>query len=185
MLHKRSVKAFRDGADWAFGEVIQCFRKPVLDYVRHKLGNSEDSEEVTQEIFLKLFRFRESYDCTRSFSAWLWTIARNTVTDWTRREVWTRQAASVPGRTEELPSTLPDAEFLMLRKTEKKLFRKLLLALTARQRRVLWLRVVHQLSYSEIAERMGISLSAVKCAVYRAKQTLRDFGDLSLVPAMA
>lgn len=164
------MKAFKEGQDWAFGEVIRSFRRPVLDYVRQKLGNSEDSEEVTQEIFLKLFRFRESYDLTRSFSTWTWTIARNTVTDWLRRESDAREHSR---EADELPSALPDAELNLLAKTEKRMLRKLLQSLTSRQRRVLWLRVMHQLSYPEIAERMGISLSAVKCAVYRAKAALR------------
>jgi RNA polymerase sigma-70 factor, ECF subfamily len=170
----------------SFSAIYEKFRKPILSYVRQRIpGQDEEvAQEVTQEVFLKAFRFLPSYQPHFALSTWLWTIARNTVIDWTRshhsrpllddRKYDPDAASDGPVAYEELPSTAPNAEVLMIQRADR---RKLLLwmrALTRKQRKVIKLRIINQLSYSEIAKRLGMSLSSVKCLAHRAKLALLE-----------
>jgi len=170
------VPAFQKGEEWVFLELARKFRNPIFHYVRGRIGNREASEDVTQEIFLKIYRFRQGYDPSFRFTSWLWTIVRNATTDWRKKEkprnpgdepFGSSQTPIVP--VEEFPCSKPNAERLLLQDGKLRTLRRALSKLTRLQRRVLWLRVVHQLSCSEIAEQLDISLSAVKCAMYRAR----------------
>lgn len=184
----KNFEAMGGEGAWAFEKIDQRFRKPLFVYVRKRINNDETAEEVVQDVLLKIYRFRESYDPKYNFSTWLWTVARNTVLDWQRKESVSRNMEDLPegeGATnfEEIPSTLPNAESLLCRKGEKKKFLQVLRQLTRLQKKVVWLRVVHQLSYQEISKKLGVSLSAVKCAAYRARLTLTS--ALGYSPAFA
>ena len=65
----------------AFSKVYQRFSKPLLHYIRSRISDPEVAEELTQEVFLKAYRFRDSYQERYALSTWLWTIARNTISD--------------------------------------------------------------------------------------------------------
>ena len=182
------VRAFKDGEDWAFSKIFTKYRKLILRFVSQKVRNEEAAEEITQEVFFKAFRFRSSYRSEYAFSTWLWGIARNTIVDRIRKD--RREPAhdafqdGEPEDYETLPCALPNAEHLLLRRGENKRLVAFLGTLTAPQRRVLWLRIMHRLSYAEIAKRLGLSLSAVKCLAYRAKATLIA-GGVKFTPALA
>ncbi len=170
-----------------FPQLYLRLKTPILRYVRRTIPDGETAEELTQEVFLKAFRSRDTYESERSVTTWLWTIARNTVCDWHRKhagEPW--RAASHSGEADEpvcetLPSPSPDAEALASRRSERKELKRQLRGLTRLQRRVLWLRIVRGFSYQEISARLGMSISAAKCAFYRARLALTaQAGELAL-----
>ena len=150
-----------------FSRVWDRYRKPILRYVAVRVPNDEIANELTQEVFLKAYRFRESYSEKYAFSTWLWTIARNTVADHLRGN--RVEGAELP---EDLPCPGACPETRALARDERRIFLRVMRGLTRAQRRVLRLRFVHQLSYPEISRKLGISLTAVKNLAYRAKQTL-------------
>lgn len=167
-----NYKAFKDGNSIAFAKIYDCFRKPILKYVLGRISNTQAAEEVTQEIFTKVFRFRESYDEAQEFSAWLWTIARNTVFDTLRKHKAGNEHmadAHIPFDYEEVPSEDSGIESALHLKDMRRMTKAAFRDLTKLQRRVFWLRVVKQYSYDEIANAMGMSLSAVKNLGHRAK----------------
>ncbi len=172
--------------DWFF-KLYRRYQKPIGEFVRSKISNKETAAEVTQEVFLKIFRFHGSYCDTYAFSTWLWTIARNTVTDYGRAQA----SAGRPKEylsSDDLPSRERSPEAVALRKDQFRFFLKAIRSLTRPQRRVIWMRVVHQLSYEEIARRMGVSLTSVKNLALRAKATLKlaaGSDALGLAPALA
>ena len=159
-----SDRAGSDGKEGAqgkglpsFSAIYEKFRKPILHYVRQKLpGQDEDlAEEVTQEVFLKAYRFLPSYQPQYAISTWLWTIARNTVIDWTRSQYarplledrkysadFASQDSGSDGGIayEEIPSPSPDAESLMIKKSDRKTLLLWMRALTRKQRMVIKLR---------------------------------------------
>jgi RNA polymerase sigma-70 factor (ECF subfamily) len=151
-----------------FTNAYRRFRKPIFHYVRSRIADIQVAEEVTQEIFLKVFRFSDSFDETRELSTWIWTIARNTVYDVLRR----KNDSEEPGELENFESPLENAEALLEKRDRWRMLRTVLKPLTKLQRRVLWLRVVRQLSYEEISRQLGLSLSAAKNLAYRAKLTI-------------
>jgi RNA polymerase sigma-70 factor (ECF subfamily) len=164
------LRAFREGEEWAFDALYRRYEKAVLRYVDQLTGGDDAGPDLVQEVFLKVHRFRADYDPKYAFSTWLWQIARNTVLDWQRKSR-PESAAIDPEEGPACPR--PDAEALLARKGERRVLRDVIRNLTGLQRRVIWLRVIHQLSYGEISRRLGLSLSAVKCLVYRSKQALK------------
>jgi RNA polymerase sigma-70 factor (ECF subfamily) len=179
----RLIEAFRDGERWAFEEIYRRHRRLVLRALRPGVGDRETADDLAQEVFLKAHRFRESYRPEFALSTWLRAIARNTLHDWLRARSGTpleRLVAlpAAPGDeplspVERLPSPEPGPERWLHRRHERRRLRELLRGLTRPQRRVVWLRVVRELPYAEIAKLLGMSLDAVKCLGYRARQALQ------------
>jgi RNA polymerase sigma-70 factor, ECF subfamily len=162
--------AFQAGEEWAFIELDRQYRSRILGFVTRLLGNRESAEDVTQEVLLKAYRFRESYNPCYALWTWVSAIARNTVVDWQRRDRAPMEDS--PPSIEDLACPHPDAEAVLWRRLEVKRLFALVKRLSFLQRRVVWLRVVRQMSYQEIAGRLGISLAAAKCAAYRARVVL-------------
>src|SRR4051812_34192450 len=99
-----------------FDEIYGRFHGPILSYVRSKLGDEEAARELTQEVFLKVHRFRASYRDEYAVSTWLWTIARNTLSDHFRaRGSAIELSLDEPVTLEERPGTERDAESRLLR----------------------------------------------------------------------
>jgi RNA polymerase sigma-70 factor (ECF subfamily) len=170
------IDAFRKGEEWAFSKLYARYQKPILKYVSQRVKDQEQVQDIVQEIFLKVHRFRDSYQKQYAFSTWLWTIAKNTISDWLRKNQNGEMEFS-SGQDgflveDEIPSMVPNAETLLLQVSEKKKIERLLGKLTDLQRKVITLRMIHHLSYQEIAKNLGLSISAVKCLVYRSKQAL-------------
>lgn len=169
------AEGFSSGEPWAFAKVDATYRKPIFSFVLKRVKNREISEEITQDILLKSYRFRGSYDPSQAFPGWLWTIARNALTDWFRRERSEEGAADLrqPLAEGEVACSRPTVEAaVVLRDHRRKRLRSFFKGLTRLQRRVLWLRLFRHLSYAEISRRLGLSISAVKCVVHRATRAI-------------
>lgn len=156
-----------------FTEIHERYRRPILKYVFQRVKDREVAQEIVQEIFLKAFRFRASYRPQYALSTWLWTIAKNTVSDWHRKHEDERSSETC---LLEPVSAEPDAESLFEEASRKKALAVCLGKLTDLQKKVIVLRVIHQLSYAEISRNLGMSISAVKCLAYRSKQALSQMG---------
>jgi RNA polymerase sigma-70 factor (ECF subfamily) len=163
-----------------FTKIYSRFKKPIYRYVAARVSDPEIAEDITQEIFIKVFRFEESYQKKYAFSTWLWAIAKNTVAD-SLRELRKAEIASDP-ITSEMPCGRQCAETLAIHKDERKRLLRILRPMTRLQKRVLWMRAVHHLSYIEIAKKLGMSAAAVKNMACRAKQNLLQNHSLVPVP---
>jgi RNA polymerase sigma-70 factor (ECF subfamily) len=176
---ERWVAEFQAGSEEAFNELYSRYHGPMIKFVGQRIRDEEQCQELVQEIFIKVHRNRGSFDPRYAFSTWLWTIARNTVFDHLRRvRSEAEQAAAGDGGPlplpEELPCPAPCAETLLHAKSERRRLMKVLKPLTRAQKRVLWLRIVHQRSFQEIAKHLDLSLASVKNLAYRAKAALAD-----------
>lgn len=176
VLKPDEIFDFIQGSDAAFSSIYEKYADGIRRFVHLRISDLETVEELTQEIFLKVFRFRKAYDGTYAFSTWLWTIAKNCTFDHLRS---TRQkhlpVPPMDGKAfsvETIPCVRDTAESLLLKKDERKAIFHLLKSLNRLQRRVVWLRVIRHLSYDEIGKKLGVSASAVRNIVFRAKITL-------------
>lgn len=179
------IKSLRESSAETFGRIYQRFRHPILSYVRARVQDQEVAEEITQDIFMKVFRFRAGYQERFAFSTWLWTIAKNTVSDHLRGRRDRSDQFDTEIQAEEIPCTGSNAESRILEKDERRKIFKKLRSLTRLQKRVLWMRLIHQLSYEEISKRLGLSLAAVKNLIYRSRQVMlheRGKQDPALIP---
>jgi len=170
-------KAFQRGEEWAFRTLHQRFERPVLQFLSDRVGDRELARDLGQEVFLKLHRFKGALrlpvDSVEAVSGWVFTIARNTATDWFRGARLERESTRSLEPEEDFAA--PQGRHLVELRDRRALFWSWLKGLTSSQRRVVWLRIVRGLSYEEIASAVGVSVSAAKCLFHRATQSVQEF----------
>ena len=176
-MTKQWLEAFKAGESWAFEQLYERFEKPVLSFLASRVGDAELGRELGQEVFLKLHRFKdglaESCHSIESFSveslsSWVFTIARNTAHDWFRGARMEREMTRPILDDEDFVA--PERPGLTELREKRGAFRAWLKGLTSPQRRVVWLRLMHGLSYDEIARKIGVSAGAARCLFHRATE---------------
>ncbi len=159
----------------AFADLYRLYAPQVLRYVTTRVVNAEEAEDLTNTVFAKalaaLGRYRPD---PAQFSAWLYTIAQNTVIDYYRR----RKLPGLEGPASDLESALDpreDPERQVLREEERKRLHQALMQLTPEQRQVIGCRFFFNLSVSEVARLMGKSEGAIKALQFRGLARLRHY----------
>ena len=145
----------------AFEELIRQYEKKVYTLCFRMCGNSEDAEEAAQDAFLALWRGIDRFRQESSLSTWIYRLATNACIDTLRRRK--KQSGSV---------SLDDEELFV---EAQKLLQEGLSALPEEYRKVLILREIEGLSYTEIAESASIELGTVKSRISRGRSLLRNF----------
>lgn len=161
----------------AFEELIRQYEKKVYTLCFRMCGNSEDAEEAAQDAFLALWRGIDRFRQESSLSTWIYRLATNACIDTLRRRK--KQSGSVSLDDEELfvdaVDTSPQPQETVERREAQKLLQEGLSALPEEYRRVLILREIEGLSYTEIAESASIELGTVKSRISRGRSLLRNF----------
>lgn len=168
------------GDQGAFQELFQKFSPRILHYVRRFVGSDAQAEEVTQDVFVQVFKFRHRYQPQSRLASWVFTIATNLCLNELRRperqlrvDLWDRRGEDRP----EEPS-LPDPDAVTPEQgaATRELARRLEAAvseLPPKQRAALLLSRVDGLAYRDVGEALGCSEGAVKALLFRATQTLK------------
>jgi len=187
-LHDPDVRLMlqvRDGNAAAFEELVARYQNRLLTVLEHLIGNREQAEDLTQEVFLRVFRARERYEPGAKFSTWLFTIANNVASN-ARRSHSRRKEVGVPQRSNgsdsspmQLDQLAKAASGLMptraLDKAEQaEMVREAVKALSERQRMALLLSKFEGMSYQDIADTMGLSVQAIKSLLSRARVNLKE-----------
>ena len=164
-----------DGAAW--DTLVRTYWKRVFNLAYKFVARYDDAEDLTQEIFVKLFRALETYDRRASFETWLTRVTRNLCIDRYRRR--RREEQRFTGdvdldtlRLDELTST-PDAA--LAQRDEIATVRRALAKLPATYREAVALRDVHDLSYEEIARRLQLPEGTVKSRINRGRKELARY----------
>lgn len=146
------------------------FYTKILNYVYYRTGQDRTlAEDLTQEIFLKGLEKYSSYDPARPFQAWLYTIARNHLTDYYRKR---REVVSY----DSLENVLTTDDDLLAQIDQRDLIRRIsrvLPQLTPEEQELVTLRYVQELSTEEICDILGKKPNAVYVALHRAIKKLR------------
>jgi RNA polymerase sigma-70 factor, ECF subfamily len=174
----------RDGNAAAFEELVLRYQGRLLTVLRHLVGNREQAEDLAQEVFLRVYRARESYQPDAKFSTWLYTIAHhaaaNALRSQSRRPEVTIQARdSGPMGARPLDRMLLASSGQMparqLAKAElREIVGMALESLSERQRMAVLLSKFEDMSYADIGEVMEMSPQAVKSLLSRARENLRE-----------
>lgn len=161
----------------AFEELIRQYEKRVYTLCFRMCGNSEDAEEAAQDAFLALWRGIDRFRQESSLSTWIYRLATNACIDTLRRRK--KQSGSVSLDDEELfvdaVDTSPQPQETVEQREAQKLLQEGLSALPEEYRKVLILREIEGLSYTEIAESASIELGTVKSRISRGRSLLRNF----------
>lgn len=161
----------------AFEELIRQYEKKVYTLCFRMCGNSEDAEEAAQDAFLALWRGIDRFRQESSLSTWIYRLATNACIDTLRRRK--KQSGSVSLDDEELfvdaVDTSPQPQETVEHRETQKLLQEGLSALPEEYRKVIILREIEGLSYTEIAESASIELGTVKSRISRGRSLLRNF----------
>lgn len=158
-----------------FHTLVARYRDQVMNTAYRFLGNLHDAEDVAQEVFLKIYHGLPNFRAASSFSTWLYRIAVNTCKNELRRR--SRQPTLLEPDLENLGAPLPAApspEQAVTTREQRDAIQETLDRLSETDREALILRDVQNLSYREIAEVLGIGLSAAKMRVQRARLAFRE-----------
>lgn len=148
------------------------YERRLLAYFSRLTGDRPASEDMVQEVFLRVLKFRKSFRDPGEFAPWIYTIARNVNLDRLRRGGATDQLAEgEAGIPAEGPSPAEEVE----RSQEAALLHRALARLSLDKREVLILSRFQDLRYEQIASVLGIEVGTVKTRVHRAIRQLRDF----------
>lgn len=171
----------RAGNMAGFDYLIQKYRKPIIHFMYRMVHNQAIAEELAQEVFLRVYRSRETYRAEARFSTWLYRIATNLGVNYARDTRYERTASTVyldevdseTGMTPDLPDVTPGAETNMLRRERLEAIRQHVLALPERQRMAVLMHKYEGMDYKQIGDVLKLSESATKSLLFRAYQTLR------------
>ncbi len=166
----------------AFDVLLRKYRKPIVNFMYRMTHNQAVAEELAQEVFLRVYRSRETYRAEARFSTWLYRIATNLGVNHARDTRHERAAATVyldeadeeNGTTPDVADQSPGAETSMLRNERMAAIRDFVMALPERQRMAVLMHKYEGMDYRQIGEVLKLSESATKSLLFRAYQTLRE-----------
>ncbi len=165
-----------------FDFLLQKYRKPIINFMYRMTRNQAVAEELAQEVFLRVYRSRETYRAEARFSTWLYRIAtnlgvnhaRDTRHERTASTVYLDETDSETGTTPDVPDSTPGVETRLLRDERMAAIRDFVMALPERQRIAVLMHKYEGLDYKQIGDVLKLSESATKSLLFRAYQTLRE-----------
>ena len=172
----------RSGNMAAFDVLLQKYRKPIVHFMFRMVHNQAVAEELAQEVFLRIYRSRETYRAEARFSTWLYRIATNLGVNHARDTRYERSASTVyldeadadTGSTPDVADATPSAEANLLRRERMNAIRQHVMALPERQKTAVLMHKYEGMDYKQIGEVLKLSESATKSLLFRAYQTLRE-----------
>ncbi len=159
------VKRAQQGDERAYGAIVDAYRLPVFNYVLRTVADRELAEDLTQEVFLRVWKSLPSFGHRAQLSTWLFQVAKNVILDSVRAR------ESRPRTTELVPEVTPAVSDVSAEQGET--IRELWAAveeLNIDLRTALLLRDVVGLSYNEIADTLEVTLATVKWRIYKARE---------------
>lgn len=172
----------RAGNMAAFDFLLAKYRKPIIHFMFRMVHNQAVAEELAQEVFLRVYRSRETYRAEARFSTWLYRIATNLGVNRARDTRQERAASTVyldetdpeTGSSPDLADSTPGAESAMLRRERMNAIREVVDTLPERQRMAVLMHKYEEMDYKQIGDVLKLSESATKSLLFRAYQTLRE-----------
>jgi RNA polymerase sigma-70 factor, ECF subfamily len=155
------------GDQSAFDYLVQKYRRPLVNFMYRMARNSAVAEDLAQEVFLRVYRSRESYEASAKFTTWLYRIATNLAVSLDEPDEDT-------GSTADVADSAITAEEAMVRRERLSAIRSKVEALPERQRLAVIMHKYQQMDYKRIAEVLKLSESATKSLLFRAYEALRE-----------
>ena len=170
------------GDEAGFNYLVEKHYRAMIHFLFRMVHNQAVAEELAQEVFLRVYRSRESYRAEAKFTTWLYRIATNLAVNHARdtrheraaQNVYLDQPDEETGTTPDVADDDPNAEQNMLRDERMAAIRQHVMALPERQRTAVLMHKYQGMDYKQIGEVLKLSESATKSLLFRAYQTLRD-----------
>ena len=172
------MEQVKDGDLRQLALLFERHHRALFHFFLRMTANREISEDLVQEVFFRILRYKHTYNGTLGFTAWMYQIARNAHLDHIQKQ---RLHASLPGATtddeatdawQDLKSSAQPTDEALSRNQEVKLLRQAMERLPEDKREVLVLSRYQNLKYEEIAGILGCEVGTVKVRVFRAVRAL-------------
>jgi len=165
----------REGDEACFTQLLERHRNAVIHFLYRMVLNQAVAEELAQEVFLRVYRFRGNYEATAKFTTWLFRIATHLGLNWIRdgRHEKTQESLEMDGFVRQVHDRSPTVEQEMVYQVKLREVRQAIEKLPLKQRTAVVMHKYEELGYAEIASVLRCSESAVKSLLFRAYESLR------------
>jgi RNA polymerase sigma factor (sigma-70 family) len=157
----------RNGSGETLGVLFDRYHAPLYNFYAKLTGDRTLSDDLVQEVFLRILKYRQSYEPGTPFRAWIYQIARNARVDHYRKT-----PRHITFEPEMAPPVMPRDSAQQLEEAE--LLHRALMQMPEEKREILVLSRFQELKYEEIARLLGCELGTVKTRIHRAIQELRQ-----------
>jgi RNA polymerase sigma-70 factor (ECF subfamily) len=168
----------KEGDGASFAVLLDKHRSSVVHFLYRMIQNQAVAEELAQEVFLRVYRSRATYEATAKFTTWLFRIAThlalNSLRDGKHERMQERlddDSSALPAR--QLSDTRPSVEQSMVYQAKLAEVRRAIGMLPEKQRAAVLMHKYEEMEYTQIAKVLNCSESAVKSLLFRAYETLR------------
>jgi len=164
---KEIIAKAKKGDKSSFEKLVLKYTKGLYSFVFNILGQQEAAQDVVQETFTKAFSNLNSFNTSKNFSTWLYTIAKNSAFNYIKvnKKYDFREA------DESISQDKNPEELVINREASRALVRSIDM-LSEKYRTLIYLKYVNNLSYEEISKTLNISKSIVESRLYTARQKL-------------
>jgi RNA polymerase sigma-70 factor (ECF subfamily) len=170
------------GDESAFDYLVQKYRRPLVSFMYRMARNTAAAEDLAQEVFLRVYRSRQTYEASAKFTTWLYRIATNLAVNHARDTRHERPEVTVSldepdedtGTTLDVADSKVTAEESLVRRERMLAIRAKVEALPERQKLAVIMHKYQQMDYKQIADVLKLSESATKSLLFRAYETLRE-----------
>ena len=181
MSETEIIQKLQQGNEQAFKQLVENYRKLVVNTCFGMVHNTEDAEDIAQEVFIEVFRSIHKFRADAKISTWLYRIAVNRslnfIRDNKKRRWFQSFEDSVHTKTSELQnlvtSNTDQPEFQLENKQRAILLHEAIDSLAQNQKVAFTLSKYEDLSYQEISEVMDLSVSSIESLLHRAKKNLQ------------
>jgi RNA polymerase sigma-70 factor (ECF subfamily) len=168
----------REGDAASFALLLERHRAPVIHFLYRMVQNQSVAEELAQEVFLRVYRSRATYEPTAKFTTWLFRIATHLALNWIRDRKNEKAQESLDAETQEggarqISDGRPNVEQRLVYEAKLQEVRQAIESLPAKQRAAVLMHKYEGMEYSQIAATLNCSESAIKSLLFRAYETLR------------
>ncbi len=168
----------REGCPTSFQLLLERHRGPVIHFLYRMVQSQAVAEELAQDVFLRVYRSRTTYEPTAKFTTWLFRIATHLALNSIRdarheRVVESLDAEISEGMARQVADGARNVEQRLVGDVRLEQVRKAIQTLPEKQRAAVLMHKYHELEYTQIASALGCSESAVKSLLFRAYETLR------------
>jgi len=173
------IQRYLKGDEQSLGILIKSYLGPIYSFVSRYINNSgQDSEDITQDVFVKVWKHIKRFDQSKSFKTWIFEIAKNTAIDFMKKKkmVLFSNFEDEQGENfieQNIPDFAPIASEILERKESGEIVKEAIMSLPNQYRTTIFLRYNDHFTFKEIAESLGESINTIKSRHRRALAMLK------------
>lgn len=179
MVEKDLLVRLKNADEEAFTQIFEMYVKKVYQFVLSYNKEKTEAEDITQNVFIKIWEKKLSINIDKSFEGFIFTIAYRLVIDYFRKNSVHFHRTTIIGLAEESIASRVNSDDLLKRHSLESLYEKALQSLTAKRKEIFLLSRHNGLSNKQIAEQLGISIKTVENQMTAALSSLKAFFSAS------